>query len=199
MPAVLLAERPAHERCEKCAEIDADVEDRVGAVAAAVTGRVEGTDLRRHVGLERAVTQDQRGQGEQEQRLERHHEMADRHQRGAEQDGAVLAEHAIGEQAAEHGREIDEPGVEPVDMRGERLDAERAEHRFEQVLERAEPDHVLGVAGPQQVLHHVEDEERTHPVVGKALPHLGCEQEGQPARMAEQVPATGHVSRVLSG
>ena len=135
----------------------------------------------------------------EKQRLERHHEMADRHQRRAEQDGAVLAEHAVGENAAEQRREIDEAGIEPVDVRGERLHVERPEDRFVELLERAEPDHVLGVAGQQQVFHHVEDEERAHPVIGEALPHLGREQEGQPARMAEQVAGAGHVARVFGG
>jgi hypothetical protein len=36
------------------------------------------------------------------------------------------------------------------------------------------------MAGQQQVLHHVKDEQRAHSVIRKALPHLGGEQEGQP-------------------
>ncbi len=85
-----------------------------------------------------------------------------------------------------HRREIDEAGVEAVDLRGERLDAERAEHAFEaRISERREPMIVVGVLGQQQVLHHVQHEQRAHAVVGEPLPHLGGEQEGQPARMAE--------------
>ena len=187
MPAELFAERAADQRREKRADIDADVEDRIGAVAARVAGRIEPADLRRDVGLERAVAENEHGQGEQEQRLERHHEMADRHQRRAEQDGAMLAEHAVGEDAAEQGREIDEAGIEPVDVRGERLRAERPEHRFVQAPQSAEADHILGVLGQQQIFHHVEHEQRAHPVIGEALPHLGREQEGQPARVAEEV------------
>ena len=132
MPAELFAERPAHQRREKRADIDPDVEDRIGPIAARVAGRIEPAHLRRHVGLERAVAENEHGQGEQEQRLERHHEVADRHQRRAEQDGAMLAEHTVGEDAAEQGREIDEAGIQTVDMRGERLRAERPEHRFVQ-------------------------------------------------------------------
>ena len=67
----------------------------------------------------------------QEQRLERHHEMADRHQRGADDDGAVLAEPAVGDDAADQRREIDEAGIEPVDVGGERLRAELSEHAVE--------------------------------------------------------------------
>ena len=58
--------------------------------------------------------------------------MADRHQRGAEHDGAMLSQHAVGEQPAEYGSEINEPGIETVDVGGEWLGAERTEHRFEQ-------------------------------------------------------------------
>ena len=119
VPADLLAERAADERREERAEIDADIEDRIGAVAAVIAGRVESADLRRHVGLEAAVAENQHQQREQEQRLERHHEMADRHQRRADDDGAVLAEHAVGDEPAEERREIDEAGVEAIDVRGE--------------------------------------------------------------------------------
>ena len=111
----------------------------------------------------------------------------------------MLAEHAVGENAAEQRREVDEPGIETVDVRGERLHAERPEHRFVQLLERAEPDHVFGVLGLQQVLHHVEDEQRAHSVVGESLPHLGRKQEAQPARMAEQVIGTGRHAGLLCG
>ena len=147
MPAQLFAERAADERSEKGAEVDADIEDRIGAVAARVAGRIEAAHLRRHVGLEGAVAENEHGQGKQEQRLERHHEMADRHQRGAEQDGAMLAEHAVGENSTEHRREINQPGIEAVDVRSERLRAERPEHRFVHELERAEPDHGFRISG----------------------------------------------------
>ena len=41
------------------------------------------------------------------------------------------------------------------------------------------------MSGQQQLLDHVEREEGGHPVVGKALPHLGEGQEQQPARVPE--------------
>ena len=97
---------------------------------------------------------------DQEQRLERHDEMADGHQRSAQQDGAVLAEHAVGEQTAEHRCEIDQPGIKSVDLGREGLHAKRPEHRLVHLLQRAEPDDVLRLAGQQQVFHHVEHEQR---------------------------------------
>src|SRR5258707_14955100 len=41
--------------------------------------------------------------------------------------------------------------------------------------------------GQQQQFHHVEDEQGAHAIIGEALPHLGREQESQPARMTEEV------------
>ena len=63
--------------------------------------------------------------------------MADRHQQAADDDGAALAEHAVGEEAAEERGQVDERRC-----RGRRCceasgcDVERAEHEFERALER---------------------------------------------------------------
>src|SRR5262249_10895828 len=51
----------------------------------------------------------------------------------------------------------------------------------------------------QQVFHHVENEQRAHPVVGETLPHLGREQEGEPARMAEKVARGASTHRLGLG
>ena len=85
------------------------------------------------------------------------------------------AEHAVGEEPAEDWREIDEPGIKAPDLRRQRLHVERAKQRFERALERGQPVHVTRMLRQQQVLGHVEDQERAHPIIGKALPHLGGE------------------------
>ncbi len=178
---------PQIERRQECADIDADIEDRIGAVAARIARRIEPADLRGNVRLEAAVAEDEEQQREQKELLDRHHEMADRHQARADDDGAALAEHAVGQQAAEDRREIDQPGIEAPDLRRQRLHVERTEHGFQRALQRVEPAHIAGVLRQQQVLGHVQHEQRAHPVIREALPHLGGEQERQPARMAEQV------------
>ena len=61
-----------------------------------IAGRIEGADLGRDVRLERADAEDQHQERHEKQRLERHHEMADGHQYAANDDGAALAEHAVG-------------------------------------------------------------------------------------------------------
>ncbi len=185
VPAGLLAERAADQRRQERADIDADIENGIGAVAAVIARRIKPADLGRDIRLEAAAAEDQCQQREQEKLFHRHHEMADRHQHRADDDGAALAEHAVGNEPAENRREIDEPGVKAPDLRRQRLHVERPEQAFERALEGEQADDVAGVIGQQQVFRHVEDKQRAHPVIGETLPHLGREQEGKPARVAE--------------
>ena len=113
--------------------------------------------------------------------------MADRHQQRADDDGAAVAEHAVGDEAAEHRGQINQAGVEPINLRGERLDVERPEYGFEPVPQRRQPDDLFGDAGLKHVFHHVEHQQRPHAVVRKPLPHFGREQERQPAGVAEEL------------
>src|SRR5262249_4125959 len=62
VPAKLFAERSADKRGKKCTEIDADVEDRKGAVSAPVPRRIEGADLGRNVGLECPIAEDKKAE-----------------------------------------------------------------------------------------------------------------------------------------
>ena len=185
MPARLLAERAADERRQEGADIDADIEDGIGAVAAVVAGRVEAADLGGNIRLERAAAENEGEERDQKQLLDRHHEMPDRHEDGAEDDGAAAAQHAVGEEAAEDRRQVNERRVEAVDLRGERLHAERAEYGLEQAFQAAEAERGIGVPADEQVFRHVEHEQRAHPVIREALPHLGREQEGEALGMAE--------------
>ncbi len=41
--------------------------------------------------------------------------------------------------------------------------------------------------GRQKMIDHVENEERAHPVIGEALPHLRGEEKAEAFRMAEDV------------
>ena len=113
--------------------------------------------------------------------------MADGHQHAANDHRAALAEHAVGEQAAEDRREIGKAGVEAEQLRGERLHIERPEQRFEPPFDRAKPEHGFGLSRLQEMLDHVENDERAVAEIGEALPHLAREQDGKPARMAEQI------------
>ena len=116
--------------------------------------------------------------------------MADSHQRRADDHGAALTEHVIGKPASKDRGQVNKPGIQTINLRCEGLRAERAEHAFEHAAQCAEPDDVT-MARQQQVLLHVKDEQRAHSVIGKALPHLGGKQEGQPARMTEEIGLGG--------
>ena len=196
MPAGFLAQRAANQRRQERAEIDADIEDRIGAVAAMVARRIEPSDLGGNIRLEGAVAENERQQRKQQQLLDRHQKMADRHQHRADHHGAALTEHAVGEQPAEDRRQIDQSCVKAVDLRRQWLHVERPEHRLQAVLEADKADHLAGMTRQQHIFRHVENEQRAHPVIGKALPHLGGEQEGKALRMAEELVAGGHAVRL---
>ena len=114
---------------------------------------------------------------------------------GADDDGLPAAEHAVGEHAAEERREVDEAGVEAVDLRRQRLRRQHAEGGLERVPEGVEAEHLGADVGPdEQVVDHVQHEQRAHAVVAHPLPGLGQEQDHQALRMAEPVAFGGRAS-----
>ena len=74
---------------------------------------------------------------------------------------ASRADATIGEIPADERREIDQRGVVAVEVRGVR-------------------------GAPALRVREEEDEDRAHPVVREALPHLGDEEQAEPARMPEE-------------
>ena len=166
VPAEPLPERAADERREERAEVDPHVEDRECAVPPRITRRVEASDLCRDVRLEGAVAEDQEQQRGEEERLDGHEEMADRHQDGAEDHGTALADYPVGKHPPEKGGQVNERGIEPIYLRGERLWGERPEDRLEPSFNEAKPEHPLHDFGMhKQVVDHIEDEKRAHSVV----------------------------------
>src|SRR4029079_15487865 len=139
MPAELFAERPANEWCEKRAKIDTHVKYRECAIPAAVTRCIELANVRGDIGLEGSVAENEKPECEKEKLLECHREMSGSHQRGADDDGPALAQHAVGKQAAQDRRQVDQAGIETVDVRGKRLRGQRPENAFERGPESREP------------------------------------------------------------
>ena len=109
--------------------------------------------------------------------------MAGRHRERAEQNGAAPAEHAVGEEAAEDRREINAGGVGAEDRGSERLAIETAI----EPAKLSNADDVFDPAREQEILNHVKDKQRLHPVVGKTLPCLGEGEIPEPAWMAEEI------------
>src|SRR2546429_1857676 len=67
------------------------------------------------------------------------------------------------------------------------------------MTKRSEPGDVLDVAGMQQLVDHVKNEQRLHPVVGKPFPSFGERDVAEPARMPKEGAVLGvrHGRRVL--
>ena len=89
----------------------------------------------------------------------------------ADEHAAVLAEETIRDDAAEDRRAPHAARVRAVDRRGVRV---------------RESETAVGYRR-----HHVEDEERPHPVVAEPLPHLGEKERRESARMAEEAAVLG--------
>ena len=117
--------------------------------------------------------------------------MTDRHQHATDDHRATLAEQAVGDDAAEDRHEIRQPGIEAENLRRERLRVEASEQEFEGCFDGAEAEHGLDPTGLEQKFHHVENDQRGIAKIGEALPAFGREQDGEPARVAENVARAG--------
>src|SRR5262249_25761931 len=104
VPTEFFAKRSTDERRQKRPEIDAHIEDREGAVAASVAGRIKGANLSRNIGLEGSVAENKKAERKQKQLFKCHHEVANGHQNGSHNDRAALAEHSISQQSPQDRR-----------------------------------------------------------------------------------------------
>lgn len=112
--------------------------------------------------------------------------MPGRHQKSAEYYRPSLTDYPVGQHAAEERSHVGKGGVEPINLRGKGLGSEWAKNRFECSLNHAKTEYPLsGLSIPEKVVDHVEDEQRTHTVIGKTLPHFGEEEHEQAGGMAQ--------------
>src|SRR5262249_19405093 len=162
-----------------------DVENRKSAVSAPISWRIERADLRGNVRLESSISQNEKTESHEKQMFESHQEMPDGHQRCADDHRSALAEYAVGHQSTEDWRQVDQPRIEAVDLRGERLRRQWAKYEFQSVLEGCKSEHLRGTLRREQILDHVKDKKGSHSVIGKALPHFRREQVGQSPRMSK--------------
>jgi hypothetical protein len=119
-------------------------------------------------GLNRPVAGNDRGQAELEHLFVRHrdHEEADGHDHRAEQDRALVADHAIGDVAAEDGRRVHQCQVGTVGLVGRGLTRRAAR---------------------VELRHDVEHQCPADAVEGEPFPELGHEQHPQRTRMAHHL------------
>ena len=177
-PAVDLREPSGDQRTDERTDVDAHVEDREAGIPATAAFWVEVRHQRRDVRLEQADTQDDDDETEIEHRRiggQPQAETAEGDEDAAVQHCLLGADQPVGDPAAGQRDDVDRGGVEPVDGGG-RLVIE---------TEAAARD------GVDQEQH----QQGAHAVVAEAFPHLGEEQRGEAARMAEEARA-GRVAHV---
>ena len=166
--------------------------DLEGVGPAQVLRRVQRPDLAREVALEAAHARQQAQQREQEREVERHQEMAGGHEQGAEDDGARATQPAVGDESAGDRRQVNQPGVEAEDGGGQRHVGQRpVVDPLEDGAERGEAGDILDMTRQQELLDHVEHQQRLHAVVREPLPSLREGEVAQPARVAEKCTIVG--------
>jgi hypothetical protein len=155
MPVHALCEVAGNQRPDERTEVDAHVEDRKACVTTRVARWVERAHERADVWFEKAGTDDDQAKAsvEEGKRLERQAEVAERDDRAADEDAAVLPEESIGDDATEDRSRPNTAGVGSINGGGIRV-------------REAKPS-----VGCRR--DHVEDQERPHPVVTEPLPHFG--------------------------
>ncbi len=151
-----------HRRQER-ADVDAHVEDVVGAILEVAALGIEVADHRRDVRLEEPVADHQAGQRgvDERQRPDRQQQVAGHEEEAADHHGAPVAELPVGDPPADQRADVHEHQVVGVERRG---------------LRGRPPEPLDGIA-------QVEREHRHHRVEAEALPHLGGEQDVQPLRV----------------
>ena len=107
--------------------------------------------------------------------FERHAEVAEHEEDGANGDGFTRTEETVSQNAADHGDQIDERGVRAVEA-------------------------LRLVVRKQEVLGEINYQQRAHPVEREALPHLGEEQRHESTGVSHERlfggPARGRVSHI---
>ncbi len=175
MPRDVLPERAADQRAERRAEIDAHVENAEGAVATGILGvGIQRADLRRDVRLEHAVAEDQDDDAEEERGVIRDQQMAGGHHQAADDHRLALSQPAVRDRAAEDRRQIAERRIDAVDLRRQRLVAERAEDPFEKGLDLREAPKLLRRRLEQE--QHVQHQQRAVAVIRVPFAGLGGKQ-----------------------
>ena len=189
VPAVGLPERAGHQGGDEGAEADHRGVELEGHDAAAVVWSVELADLRLEIAAQGAGAQDQQQHGQQERLVEGHAEVPGGHQKRAQRHGSRAPQNPVAQPPADGRGHIDEAHVEAEDLGREPLGRQVAEQALDGAPERRKADNPFYMARQQQLLGHVEGEQRLHPMEGDAVPKLRAGQHHQATGMSEDLPA----------
>ena len=188
-PTVHLRQQAAQQRSGHRPDVDRGAEDHEAVRAARfISLRIQRTDLRRDIALEKSRADHQQQQRQQERLVEGHGQMPGRHRDRAYDHRVALPDPAIGDHATQKRREVHEARIQPEDLRGQRLVRHGASQPLHPAPEARKPGDMLDMPGQQQLVHHVQHHQRGHAVVRKTLPDLGEGQVIQPFGVAGNPP-----------
>jgi hypothetical protein len=114
-----------------------------------------------------------------------HRDVAGEHRQRADDDRVAQADPTVGKHAAEQWREIHHACVQAEQLRRECLRREWTGDRFHRRAQLRKADDVFDMAREQQLVDHVQHDQRRHAVVRESLPGFRERQEVQSFRMAE--------------
>ena len=164
LPAPFCGDRTGHETSQQSAQIDTHVEDGEGAITAVIALLIQVTDHGGNVWFEHAVAGDQQGQTDIEHLIDEAGEhgvgqsqgkLTGCHHDGTEDNGAALAQEAIGQPTPDQRGDVDQPGIDAVELQSIRF----------------APTQTAGGRLGGQIKH----QQGTHTVVGESFPQFGTE------------------------
>src|SRR5262249_46532377 len=161
----VLAEVAAHKRSDECAEVDAHIEDREAGIAPRSTFGIEIAYDCADVRLEQTSADDYQHEPKVKAHNppERHAEVSGSDYDSSNENRSSITENAISDPAARKHDKVDAGSVQPVDGRS-RHGAQREPAFFDGCLQE-------------------QHQQRAHPVITEALPHLGEKQRCETSRM----------------
>src|ERR1051325_550972 len=99
--------------------------------------------------------------------------MTGAHRERADYYRIALSYPTIGNHAAKQRRKINEAGVETENLRRQRLGGERTYYRFYCGPEATKSANVFDMSWQQQLIDHVENDQRRHSIEGEWFPCFG--------------------------
>ena len=118
---------------------------------------------------------------------------------GADHDGLGAPQQAVGHQAAEQRRQVDQAGVEAGDQRAQLQRRARPGDGLDGGAHHVDAHHVADVLGQEQILGQVQAQQHLHAVVGEALPQLAGREPAEAERVAQERGVVARERLVGSG
>ena len=177
-PSEFLREPRTQDLTGERADVDAHVEEREPCIASRTAFGIKLAHQRGHVGLQQSGTGGHNEQPEvkRNSRRQAQHHVTSGDDNAAPPHSALRPHDPVTRPSAGQRHDVNQRRVESVD--GCRL--------------------LVAQLHAGDLVRHVEREQRTHPVVAHALPHLGEKERHQTARMSRVVSHRGALNKCLT-